>query len=145
MRMALPAPAADACLQRHSNRVSDLKLHLQSGIAQLVTGSGQGWVRVNATEYRENLVLTPDSLHPGVAPGGFDALTPADFASLLGYTPEIVLLGTGATQRFPQPALTRALIDARVGIEVMDTPAACRTFNILTGEGRRVVALLLVA
>ena len=54
-----------------------------------------------------------------------------------------MLLGTGRRLRFPPPALTRCLADARVGIEVMDTPAACRTYNILGGEGRRVLAALL--
>jgi len=121
-----------------------MKLHLQTGVALLVTGSGPGWIRVNADEYRESLILTPDAVHPGAVPGGFDALAPADFAALLDYQPEIVLLGTGAKQRFPHPRLAAALTDARVGVEVMDTPAACRTFNILTGEGRRVVAMLLV-
>ena len=121
-----------------------MKLHLQSGVVLLVTGSGPGWIRVNADEYRQNVVLTPDVVQPGFAPGGFDALAESDFAGLLALKPEIVLLGTGARQRFPSPRLTRPLIDAHVGVEVMDTPAACRTFNILTGEGRRVVAALLL-
>lgn len=121
-----------------------MKLHLQTGVVLLVTGSGPGWVRVNADEYRDNLVLTPDAVHTGAVPGGFDALAERDFAALLDYQPEIVLFGTGVAQRFPHPRITRALTDAGVGIEVMDTPAACRTFNILTGEGRRVVALLLI-
>lgn len=121
-----------------------MKLHLQNGVTQLITGSGPGWVRVNADEYRDNLVLTADAVHAGAVPGGFDALSVADFAALLGHQPEIVLLGTGAAQHFPRPELTRDLTDAGVGVEVMDTPAACRTYNILTGEGRRVVALLLL-
>ncbi len=121
-----------------------MKLHLQTGVALLVTGTGPDWIRINADEYRGNLVLTPEAVHPDALPGGFDALTLSDFAVLLDYQPEIVLFGSGRTQRFPHPALTRALIDARVGVEVMDTAAACRTFNILTGEGRRVVALLIV-
>ena len=121
-----------------------MKLHLQSGVVQLVTGTGEGWVRVNADEYRESLVLTPDAVFPGAAPGGYAALTAADFAALLVHRPEIVLLGTGDTQRFAHPQVYQALTDARIGVEVMDTRAACRTFNILAGEGRRVVALLLV-
>ncbi len=121
-----------------------MKLHLQGGVPQLVTGTGPGWIRVNAVEYRDNVVLTPDAVHAGAVAGGFDALAEGDFTALLGHQPEIVLLGSGATQRFPHPRLARALADANVGIEVMDTPAACRTFNILAGEGRRVVALLLL-
>ena len=81
---------------------------------------------------------------PGFAPAGFDALAEADFAALLAHKPEVVLLGTGATLRFPHPRLLAPLTDARVGVEVMDTPAACRTFNILSGEGRRAIAALIV-
>lgn len=121
-----------------------MKLHLQSGVALLVTGTGPGWIRINADEYRDNFVLTPNAVHPGAAPGGFDSLAAGDFAALLAYQPELVLLGTGARQRFPHPRVTAALASAQVGLEVMDTAAACRTFNILAAEGRQVVALLLV-
>ena len=64
-------------------------------------------------------------------------------AAIKTHNPEIVLLGTGRRLRFPPAALTRSLAAARVGLEVMDTPAACRTYNILTGERRRVLAALL--
>ena len=63
---------------------------------------------------------------------------------LLATSPEIVLLGTGATQRFPHPKLTAPLLRARVGLEVMDTRAACRTYNILVAEGRSVTAALII-
>ena len=101
-------------------------------------------VRVGAREYRAPIVLTADAIVEGVAPGGFDALTETDLAALLEHEPEVVLLGTGATHRFPHPRLTRALAEAGVGVEVMDTPAACRTFNVLAAEGRKVVAVLLI-
>ena len=112
--------------------------------ANLVTGCGPGWVRIGADEYRENIVLTPDAVATGFAPGGFDALTDDDFARLLATSPAIVLLGTGATQRFPRPAVTAPLHNASVGLEVMDTRAACRTYNILVAEGRAVAAALIV-
>jgi len=80
----------------------------------------------------------------GFAPAGFDGLEEADFERLLSHKPEVVLFGTGPAIRFPHPRLTRALTDARIGLEVMDTPAACRTFNILAAEGRSVIAALLV-
>jgi uncharacterized protein len=73
----------------------------------------------------------------------FDSLSDSDFAALLNLSPELVLLGTGTRQRFPHPRLTRALTEARIGIEVMNTAAACRTYNILMSEGRRVVAAFL--
>jgi uncharacterized protein len=121
-----------------------LKLHLQSVAANIVTGCGSGWVRVGGDEYRENIVLLPDAIVKGWAPEGVDALAERDFAQLLDYQPEIVLLGTGDVQRFPHPRLLAKLGEAHVGVEVMGTAAACRTFNILVAEGRRVAAALTV-
>ncbi|HTL74860.1 MAG TPA: Mth938-like domain-containing protein [Casimicrobiaceae bacterium] len=122
-----------------------MKFHLQAPTQNVVTGSGPGWVRVGSDEYRDNVVVTADGVEPGFAPGGFDALRAEDFAALLrDKAPEIVLLGTGATQRFPQPAVVAPLLNAQVGLEVMDTRAACRTYNILVAEGRSVTAALIV-
>ena len=122
-----------------------MKFHLSTPTGNVVTGFGPGWIRVGAQEYREGVVVTADTVIPGWAAARFDGLTEADFAGLLTHAPEIVLLGTGTAIRFPHPRLTRALTEARVGIEVMDTPAACRAFNILAGEGRKVLAALIVA
>jgi uncharacterized protein len=121
-----------------------MKFHLATATGNVVTAHGPGWVRVGATEYRENVVLTPDAVVTGFAPGGFDALAADDFARLLDGRPDVVVLGTGSALRFPHPRLTRALADGRVGLEVMDTAAACRTFNILLAEGRRVTAALIL-
>ena len=122
-----------------------MKFHLQAPTSNVVTGSGPGWVRVGTDEYRGNVIVTAERVEPGFAPGGFDALRDEDFAALLRDTsPEIVLLGTGATQRFPRPAVVAPLINANVGLEVMDTRAACRTYNILVAEGRSVTAALIV-
>ena len=122
-----------------------MKLHLQSPASNIVTGSGPGWVRVGQTEYRSNFLLLPDLVVEGWAPQGIGALQEADFAALLQYAPEMVLLGTGARQQFVHPRLLAALTAARVGVETMDTRAACRTFNILVAEDRRVAAALVVA
>ena len=73
----------------------------------------------------------------------FDHLEAADFAELAGLGADIVLLGTGARQRFPHPKLTASLGAARIALEVMDLKAACRTYNILVAEARK-VALALV-
>jgi uncharacterized protein len=121
-----------------------MKFHLQTPNANVVTGSGPGWVRVGQVEYRGNLVLLPDVVIEGWAPDGFAALAESDFAALLAHAPEMLLLGTGTRQQFPHPRLTQALSAARVGVEVMDTRAACRTFNILVAEDRRVAAALIV-
>ena len=119
-----------------------MKFELSAATGNVVTGHGPGWVRVGTIEYRQNLVLTAETVSPGWAPEGFDALAEPDFERLLEARPDVVLLGTGSTLRFPHPRLTRALAAARVGLEVMDTAAACRTFNILSAEGRRVTAAL---
>ena len=121
-----------------------MKFHLQTPASNIVTGSGPGWVRIGSDEYRESIVLSADAVVRGFAPQGFDALTDADYERLLDGSPAIVLLGTGAVQRFPQPRVTAPLHRAQVGLEVMDTRAACRTYNILVAEGRSVVAALIV-
>ena len=121
-----------------------MKFHLSTASGNVVTALGPGWIRIGADEYRENVVLTSAAVATGWAPSGFEGLTDADFAQLLAQKPEVVLFGAGATIRFPHPRLTRPLTDAGVGVEVMDTPAACRTFNILAAEGRSVVAALLL-
>ena len=121
-----------------------MKFHLSTFAGHVVTGSGPGWIRVGTSEHRTNLVLTPSTVHEGWAPAGFSGLTDADFAALLEAEPEVVLFGTGRAIRFPHPRLTQALTTAGVGLEVMDTAAACRTYNILAAEGRRVTAALLL-
>ena len=121
-----------------------MKFHLATASGNVVTGLGPGWVRIGSTEYRDNLILTPEAITTGWAPSGFAGLTEGDFANLLSLKPEVVLFGAGPTIRFPHPQLTRGLADRRIGLDVMDTPAACRTFNILAAEGRSVVAALLL-
>ena len=121
-----------------------MKFHLSVATGNAVTGLGPGWIRVGAVEYRENVVLTPETIATGWAHSGFEGLAEEDFAQLLAYKPEVVLFGAGAAIRFPHPRLTRALTDAGIGVEVMDTAAACRTYNILAAEGRSVVAALLL-
>ena len=121
-----------------------MKFHLSAAEGNVFTGHGEGFIRLGVVEYRENLLVTPEQVITGWASGGFDALTEADFAAIAALKPEVALLGTGASFRFPLPRLTRPLVDAGVGLEVMDTPAVCRTFNILAAEGRRVAAGVLL-
>ena len=121
-----------------------MKLHLTdiSG-SNAFTGYGEGYVLVNRQRYEHNLVVLPDRIVTDWQPAGFDQLTAADFTRLAELAPEIVLLGTGTRLRFPRPELTRALYEARIGLEVMDIQAACRTYNILAAEERKVIAALL--
>jgi len=79
------------------------------------------------------------------APSRPDELEASHFEAILALQPELVIFGSGPRLKFVAPALMRALIDRRVGVETMDTPAACRTFNVLVSEGRSAVAALLMA
>lgn len=109
----------------------------------LITGYGDGYVLVNQTRHDTNVIVMPERLLAWTTTE-FDALARADFELLAGLEQEIVLLGTGARLRFPRPDLTRPLVEARIGLEVMDVQAACRTYNFLMTESRKVVAALLL-
>ena len=121
-----------------------MKLHLMQGAGlQLFSGYGAGFVAVNNVRYETCIVVSPQAvIEWGVS--GFEALTAADFGFIESMKPEIMILGTGAAQRFPRPELTRALAAGGVGVEVMDSRAACRTYNILATEGRKVLAAVVV-
>ena len=107
------------------------------------TAYGDSYVSVNAVRYNANLVVLPDRLITEWTTAGFETLSVADFALLATLDADIVILGTGTRLRFPRPALTRPLIEANKGLEVMDIQAACRTYNVLISEGRRVAAGLI--
>ncbi|MEK6594413.1 MAG: Mth938-like domain-containing protein [Pseudomonadota bacterium] len=121
-----------------------MKLHLApSGGQNLFTGYGPGYVSVNGARQEKNIIVTAERIMDwNIA--GFEALNARDFELLLGLQPEIAILGTGDTLRFPVPMLSRPLVTAGVGFEVMDTKAACRTYNILMAEGRKVAAAILI-
>jgi uncharacterized protein len=121
-----------------------LKLHADALTSlNTVTAYGPGFVEINQVRCNGNLVLAPDQPVSTWSAASFDALRAEDFGPVLRLRPEVVLLGTGERQQFPHPRLTRKLAEARIGVEVMSTAAACRTYNILMSEGRRVVAALL--
>lgn len=122
-----------------------MKLHLAAATGQnRFTGYGMGYVMVNNVRHERSLIVLPDRIVEHWEVADFDALAPEHFEFLLSLQPEIVLLGTGSRLRFPDPRLTQCLAAARVGLETMDTNAACRTYNILMAEGRKVVAALLL-
>ena len=122
-----------------------MKLHLARNDNQnAFTGYGEGYVVVNAVRYERNLVVLPDRPVEDWAVAGVDTLREQDLESLAGLGVEIVLIGTGKTLRFLHPRLLQPLARARVGVEVMDTRAACRTYNILVAEGRKVAAALIL-
>ena len=120
-----------------------MKLHLADTRNRYsVTGYGLGYLAVNGIRYEQALIVSPDEEPERWSLADFSALTAAAAQSLLRSTPEIVIFGTGPTQQFADPVRIRPLIEAGIGLEMMSTPAACRTYNILMGEGRRVVAAM---
>lgn len=108
----------------------------------MIRSVSEAAIRVNDTEYSASLVLTPDDELTMWDDKPIDDLTEADFDAVIGTRPEIVLLGTGPSNVFPPRQLTFAFARKGIGLEVMDTPAAARTFNVLVNEGRRVAVVL---
>jgi uncharacterized protein len=120
-----------------------VKLHASAPTAlNTFSGYGEGFVLVNGQRHEACLIVLPERIVPWDV-AGFDALKEDDFLVFLEMNLEILLLGTGPKQRFPHPRLTRALAAKRIGVETMDLQAACRTYNILMAEERRVAAALL--
>lgn len=122
-----------------------MKLHLDAASALYTfTGYGNGYVMVNSQRFEKSVVVLPDRIVPDWAATTFEALAPEHFAALADLGCEIVLLGTGNQLRFPRAEIMRPILQSRVGLEVMDVQAACRTYNILLAEGRKVAAALLL-
>jgi uncharacterized protein len=134
-------------LREHRSHCQDiaLKLHLSgSDAAHSFSGYGAGYVEVNGRRYAHSLIVAPDVPVETWPVLTWPALVSGHFARLVELAPALVLLGSGAHQRFPHPSITRALTEARIALEVMDTRAACRTYNILAAEGRSVAAAVIV-
>ena len=112
--------------------------------SNLITSCGPGFVAVNGVRYDASLLVTPDMIDPKWPVPDISCLGIAHVHALLASRPEVVLLGTGARLQFPPLEALSPLIEARVGYEIMDTGAACRTYGILMAEGRRVLAALIV-
>jgi len=121
-----------------------MKIELERAGRNRIRQYGPGRITVNDTVLQQSFLLTPDQLYGDWLVTGVEALTETHFRRIAEIAPEVVLLGTGATLRFPAPAVMLPLIKAGIGLEVMNTPAACRTYNVLMGDGRRVLAALLM-
>jgi uncharacterized protein len=109
----------------------------------LVEGYGSDGIRIQGRSYRTGLILTPDRIIEGWGPEDASRLTIEHVAALLELEPQVIVIGTGRAQVFPDPSVYSAVARGRVGLELMDSGAACRTYNILMSEGRRVVAGLM--
>ena len=122
-----------------------MKLHLNTSNTQKIfTAHGTGYIMVSGERFEHSIVVTQDRVLNDWEAKEFESLDETHFSYFLTLKPEILLFGTGKQQRFPHPRLYRELIHAGVGVEFMDTPAACRTYNILMAEDRNVVAAVLL-
>lgn len=122
-----------------------MKLHSPATAGlNAITAYDERSIAVNGRALNRSFIVTPERLIEDWAPVSADSLTEADLAPLAELGCDVILLGTGARQKFPAPALLRSLIARQIGVEVMDSHAACRTYNILMAEGRAVAAALIV-
>ena len=112
--------------------------------ANTITGYGPGYVEINQTPYSHAVLISSDGAISQWPVHSFEGLEPSHFGQMVDLKPELILIGTGNKQRFPRPELLKTLISAKVGFEIMDSQAACRTYNILVGEGRQVLLALIV-
>jgi len=112
--------------------------------ANTITGYGDGYVAINQTQYAHAVLFSSDGAISEWPVQSFEGLDASHFAQMVDLKPELILIGTGNKQRFPKPELLKSLILAKIGFEIMDSQAACRTYNILVGEGRQVLLALIV-
>lgn len=121
-----------------------MKLQPDKSDVQTLTAHGTGWVAVNNERIESSVVVGSRGERFAWDCSRFDELGAEHFAQLAELGAELIIFGSGSRIRFPQPAWLQPLMARRTGVETMDTGAACRTYNILAGEGRHVVAALLI-
>jgi uncharacterized protein len=122
-----------------------MKLHTSSTEKyQTVTGYDQTGVEINAQRFDYSVLVMPEVAPRPWNVTRFEDLTAAHFEQIAADKPDVVILGTGERQRFVHPRLVASLSNERIGVESMDSHAACRTYNILMGEGRKAVLALII-
>lgn len=122
-----------------------LKLHLnKDDDILLIRGYLEDRITIGEVSYDSSIILSPSRVIDHWAPRTLHDLSEEDFELMLELAPEVVLLGTGRQLRFPDRSVTRPLMQHSIGLEVMDTAAACRTYNVLAAEGRSVIASLII-
>lgn len=122
-----------------------MKLHqTQLQQYQTVTAYDESGVEINAVKFAHSLLVCPE-LPPISWPiTQFSGLTEEHFQTIAALHPDVVILGTGKKQHFVHPKLSACLTEKHIGVECMDSQAACRTYNILMTEGRKVVLALII-
>lgn len=121
-----------------------MKLSAESGSGNVIRSFRTGELRLTEQTFNVHVILSATKIIRDWKPAAFSELSIADFEPAIALDPEIILFGTGEQQRFPDNALMTEIMRQGIAFEVMDTAAACRTFNVLVSEFREVVAALLV-
>jgi uncharacterized protein len=122
-----------------------MKLHAdQPNAANVIHAVTRQSVSINGQAFTTSVLVPSDAALQTWEPATVADLTASHFGQILEYKPELVVFGSGPVMKFVHPSLMRALMDARIGVDTMDTMAACRTYNILVSEGRRVLAALII-
>lgn len=122
-----------------------MKLHVTpTQQYQTVTGYEQDWIEINAVRFDHSLIVLPEIAPMRWPVTAFENLRADDFEAVEAQTPDLLILGTGSRQRFVAPRLVAGLISRRIGVECMDNQAACRTYNILMTEGRKVALAVIL-
>ena len=111
---------------------------------QSITAYGPGWIAINGEKVTQSVVITSDGVRQIWGCNSFEELNLTHFSELANLNVELVIFGSGTRLKFPNPQWQVDLINKHVGLETMDTQAACRTYNILAGEGRKVAAALVI-
>jgi len=121
-----------------------MQLDREPGNGNIIRSFSAGELHINDTIYTDHVIVSSDVIIENWSPASIMELSIADLAHAIDVAPELIILGTGATQTFPPGAIMTDIMRQGIGFEVMDTSAACRTFNVLTADRRHVVAALLV-
>lgn len=121
-----------------------MQLHADQTDVQMVTGYGSGWIAVNKQKHSGNILLGASGFLRPWNCSNFESLTSEHFNELAELNAELIIFGSGSKIRFVHPSWLQTLMQKRIGIETMDTHAACRTYNVLAAEGRNVIAALLL-
>ncbi len=121
-----------------------MKLSAESSSGNVIRSFRPGELRLSEQSFDSHVILSASKIIPDWKPAPFQELSIADFEPAIALDPEIILFGTGVQQKFPDNALMIEIMRQGIAFEVMDTAAACRTFNVLISEFREVVAALLV-
>jgi len=121
-----------------------MKLQPDSISGPSISAYGPGWVAINGEKFTSSLILSARGGRTDWSCAQYDDLQASHFEQLAAMDAELILFGSGDRIRFPKPLWLESLYAQRIGVETMDTQAACRTFNFLAAEGRRVVAALLL-